>query len=340
MKFQRFRLWARSRLPRALFAVGIALATLQAPSSAQGLFARTTPRQVTVEVLDIGQGDSILIRSPEGKTALIDAGPTKDAAAQLLKRKGISTIDLVAVSHHHSDHFGGMEQIIRLYKPRYFLASNSGHTTKSYLKLLKTVEEEQITAIAPTSKPRRIELGSVELTILPQPPEDTRNENNNSIGIRLQYGNFSAILTGDSEIRQRRWWRESHPELLRDCTVMKLAHHGSHNGVDLQWLRLVRPELAVVSLGKDNSFGHPHAEVLTLLTQNRVPLLRTDQVGTITIESDGSNWRVVQPNLVRSGKPTQRDIDRVAVSPDDREQPVPTGSDSGRTPSSSRSRRR
>lgn len=317
MKFQRFRLWARSRLPRALFAIGIALATTSAPSSAQGLFARPTPKQVTVEVLDIGQGDSILIRSPEGKTALIDAGPTKDGAAKLLKSKGVATIDLVVVSHHHSDHFGGMEQIIRLYKPRYFLASNSGHTTKSYLKLLKTVEEEQITAIAPTSRPRRVELGSVELTIFPQPPEDARNENNNSIGIRLQYGNFSVLLTGDSEVSARRWWRERHPELLRDCTILKLAHHGSHNGTDQRLLQLVKPELAVVSLGKDNSFGHPHAEVLTLLRQNRVPLLRTDQVGTITIQSDGSNWKVAQPNLARKGKPTQDDVDRVAASPDD-----------------------
>lgn len=317
MKFQRFRLWARSRLPRALFAIGIALATAPAPSSAQGLFARPTPKQVTVEILDIGQGDSILIRSPEGKTALIDAGPTKDGAAKLLKSKGIATIDLVVVSHHHSDHFGGMEQIIRLYKPRYFLASNSGHTTKSYLKLLKTVEEEQITVIAPTSRPRKIELGSVELTIFPQPPEDTRNENNNSIGIRLRYGNFSALLTGDSEVSERRWWRERHPELLRNCTILKLAHHGSHNGTDQRLLQLVKPELAVVSLGKDNSFGHPHAEVLTLLRQNRVPLLRTDRFGTITILSDGSNWRVAQPNLARKGKPSQDDVDRVAASSDD-----------------------
>ena len=99
-------------------------------------------KSVVVEVLDIGQGDSILIRSPEGKTALIDAGPTKDGALNALRRKGITHLDLVALSHHHSDHYGGMDEVIRALKPRYFLASHSGHTTKTYLKLLQTVEAQ------------------------------------------------------------------------------------------------------------------------------------------------------------------------------------------------------
>ena len=129
-------------------------------------------KSVVVEVLDIGQGDSILIRSPEGKTALIDAGPTKDGALNVLRSKGITRLDLVAISHHHSDHYGGMAEVVRALKPRYFLASHSGHSTRSYLKLLQTVEAQGITAIQPSSRPRKIELGSVELTIFPQAPED------------------------------------------------------------------------------------------------------------------------------------------------------------------------
>ena len=125
-----------------------------------------------IDFLDIGQGDSILIRSPEGKTALVDAGPSRDAAAQLLKRKGITALDIVIVSHHHSDHYGGMDQVIRNFKPKYFMATGSSHTTKSYLKLLQTVKAEGITAVEPTAKPRKIELGSVILTVFPQPPLD------------------------------------------------------------------------------------------------------------------------------------------------------------------------
>jgi beta-lactamase superfamily II metal-dependent hydrolase len=265
-------------------------------------------------VLDVGQGDSILIRSPEGKTALIDAGPTRDGALNALRRSGVDHLDLVAISHHHIDHYGGMQEVIRAFKPRYFLASHSGHTTRTYLRLLQAVEAEGITAIQPASEARKIGLGSVELTIFPQPPEDRRDENNNSVCIRLKYGAFSLLLPGDSEGPERRWILQYHPALIRDCTILKLAHHGSRNGTDARWLAVVRPELAVASMGRNNEFGHPHSETLGLLQRNAIPLLRTDQLGTIIIESNGRDWSVAQPRVVRNGHPTQDDVDRVAAA--------------------------
>ena len=179
---------------------------------------------------------------------------------QALKRKGITALDIVIVSHHHSDHYGGMDQVIRTFKPRYFMATGSSHTTKGYLKLLQTVKSEGITAVEPTKKARKIELGSVILTVLPQPPETPDEENNNSIGVRLQYGKFSVLMTGDSEEDERQWWIKHNPDLISDCTILKLAHHGSHNGTNQAWLDLVQPELAVASLGSGNDYGHPHAE--------------------------------------------------------------------------------
>jgi competence protein ComEC len=306
-------------IQRSIRLLALLLVFLAAPSATRAQWASpgSSGKTLVVEVLDIGQGDSILIRSPEGKTALIDAGPTRKGALEVLKRKGITHLDLVAISHHHSDHYGGMEEVVRAMHPRYFLASNSGHSTKTYLKLLKEVEAESITAIQPTSRPRKIELGSVELTIFPQPPEDRKEENNNSIGIRLKYGTFSVLLTGDSETTERRWWQQHNPELVRDCTILKLPHHGSRNGTDSRWLDLVRPELTVASMGRDNDFGHPHPETLSLLASERIPLLRTDQLGTITLESDGRSWSVVRPAMARRGRPTQADIDRVATVPRD-----------------------
>jgi competence protein ComEC len=304
-----------------LVLTGLALVAMPRATEAQ-LFGRPAARPATIEVLDVGQGDSILIQSPEGKTALIDAGPSKNAALSILRRKGITSLDLVVLSHHHSDHYGGMDAVVRAMKPRYFLASRSGHTTTLYLKLLKTVEAENVTMIEPTSRPRKIELGSVELTIFPQPPEDRKEENNNSIGLRLKYGDFSVLLTGDSEETERQWWLKHDPELMRNCTILKLAHHGSRNGTDARWLQTVRPELAVASLGRNNDYGHPHSETITLLRRSGLPLLRTDQLGTITITSDGRTWQVVEPRLANRGHPTQAEIDRIAAS----ERDAPTGS--------------
>ncbi|MGC8640067.1 MAG: ComEC/Rec2 family competence protein [Isosphaeraceae bacterium] len=286
---------------RVLLLFGLLLAGPSGVSLAQSRsdWSHGATRYLIIDFLDIGQGDSILIRSPEGKTALVDAGPTKDGATRLLKQKGISAIDIVIVSHHHSDHYGGMEQVIRNFKPRYFMATGSSHTTKGYLRLLETVKSEGITAVEPTSKQRKIELGSVNLTVFPQPRYDHEEENNNSIGIRLDYGDFSALLTGDSETEERDWWIGHNPTLIRECTVVKLAHHGSRNGTDQGWLELVQPEIAVASVGAGNDYGHPHSETISLLRRNGIPLLRTDLRGTITIVSNGKTWNLVDPELAR-----------------------------------------
>jgi beta-lactamase superfamily II metal-dependent hydrolase len=301
----------------ALALAGLAWSAAPSVSQARFPFYRAPAAQpLRIDILDVGQGDSILIRSPEGKTALIDAGPTRNAALAALKRKGIKSLDLIAISHHHSDHYGGMDAVVKALKPHYFLASRSGHTTTLYLKLLKTIEAQGLTVIEPTSRTRKIELGSVELTLFPQPPEDRRDENNNSIGLKLTYGSFSVLLTGDSESTERSWWLQNDPELPSNCTILKLPHHGSRNGTDSRWLQAVRPQLAVASLGKDNEYGHPHSQTIELLRRRGIPLLRTDQVGSIAITSDGTEWQVAEPALSQRGRPTQAEIDRIAAAGD------------------------
>jgi beta-lactamase superfamily II metal-dependent hydrolase len=288
------------RLPaRLLLVFGLALAI--GPASAQ----QPTPQRAataTVEILDVGQGDAILVRSPEHKTALIDAGPSRHVV-ELLKARGVKSLDLVVVSHHHADHYGGMAAVIREFKPRVFLATDSSHSTPLYLRLLQVVRDSGMQAIFPTDSPRKIELGSVVLTVLPQPPEDHRDENDNSIGIRLQYGSFSMLLTGDSEAGERAYWETKVPDLIRDCSVLKLAHHGSKNGTDARWLELVRPQVAVASMGRNNGFGHPSPQTIDLLDRLGIPLVRTDQEGTITLESDGKDWRFVVGALAARGPP-------------------------------------
>jgi beta-lactamase superfamily II metal-dependent hydrolase len=267
-------------IPRAVLALALAASSATARAA-----------DASIEILDVGQGDAILIRSPEGKTALIDAGPAREVVATL-RKQGVSSLDLLVLSHHHADHYGGMAEVVKAFRPRVFLAANSSHTTTLYLKLLETVRDANIRAIQPGEAPRKIGLGSVVLTVFPQPPDDPRDENDNSIGLRLDLGDFSALLTGDSQAKARAFWERECPSLLKDVTILKIAHHGSRNGTDAKWLDLARPELAVASLGATNDYGHPHPETLALLQRRRIPLLRTDLDGTIAIVSDGKTWDV------------------------------------------------
>ena len=286
-------------------AVIVALSLAATTLSAQ-LFHHARPAGTAVfEFLDVGQGDSVLIRSPEGKTALIDAG-TSTHVVQTLRQHGITSLDLVVVSHHHSDHYGGMHAVIEQFHPKYFLVSNRSHTTPLYLKLLKGVRDQGIRTVYPTDRPRRIELGSLVLTVFPQPPEDPKEENNNSIGIRVDDGAVSVLLTGDSEETERQWWIEHCPQLIRNAQILKLAHHGSRNGTNARWLDLVRPRLAVASVGTGNDYGHPHRETLELLSSYRIPLRRTDQVGTVTVQSDGERWELLAPEVADRSEPDER----------------------------------
>jgi competence protein ComEC len=126
------------------------------------------------------------------------------------------------------------------------------------------------------------------------------------VGIRVQHGTFSVLLPGDAERTERAWWEREVPDLCAKATVLKLAHHGSNNGTDARWLELVRPELAVASVGKGNDYGHPGSEMLALLARYGIPLLRTDLDGTIVVESDGRRWRVLRRQITASGPPAEK----------------------------------
>lgn len=189
--------------------------------------------------------------------------------------------------------------MIREFGPPVFAASTSSYTSPMYLQLLHLVQNEDLVVLSidPGQPRRKIELGSVILTILPQPPEDLREENNNSVGLRVDFGRASVLLTGDSEDAERAWWMDpanGAVDLVRDCDVLKLAHHGSENGVDSTWLALVRPRLVVVSLGEGNPYGHPDPEALELVAAAGVPLRRTDRHGTITLRSFGRRFELVE----------------------------------------------
>ncbi len=202
-------------LSRLAFAVTVSL-SLSLASCTPPIPPHALPGAVTVSILDVGQGDAILVRSPEGKTAPIDAGQSSKIVSTL-EHQGVNALDLVVVSHHHADHYGGMNEVIRAFHPRIFLASSSSHTSPAYLKLLQLGRDRGIPAIGPLQTPRKIELGTVVLTVFPQAPDDPKEENNNSIGIRVEYGNFSMLLPGDAQTQSGGGGKADGSQPLRRC---------------------------------------------------------------------------------------------------------------------------
>src|SRR5262245_13192798 len=299
----------------------VALALITAPAQTKGQTQALGSKVASVEFLDVGQGDAILIRSPEGKTALVDAGPSSHVV-RLLRDRGVTALDLAVVSHHYADHYGGLAAVRAAFPTRFSLATNSAHTTPQYLKLLERVRDQGIPLLAPTERPRKIDLGSVTLAVLPQPPEDRDEENDNSIGLRVQYGSVAWLLTGDSQAGERTWWERHCPELVRDATVLKLAHHGSRNGTDSAWLRLVRPRLAVISVGASNSYGHPSPETIALVERAGIPLMRTDRDGSIATQSDGRRLIMGEPAAGPRGPPVTAQRERADMSVKARPQPT------------------
>jgi beta-lactamase superfamily II metal-dependent hydrolase len=240
------------------------------------------PDQIELIFLDVGQGDAIVVRSPEGKVALIDAGPGTDIPS-VLRQHGIDTIDIAIVSHAHADHIGGMERVLQSMPVRFFLDNGLPHTTATYGSLMRALQSSDITYLEATA--RTISLGSVSLTILPPPGGD--DQNTNSVGVLVEYGEFKVLLTGDSEVGELQYF------LLMgvpDVTVLKAAHHGSRNGVTPAWLSATKPEVVVVSVGHGNTYGHPHEWALRYYETVAEQVFRTDIDGEVVVfgDRDGS----------------------------------------------------
>jgi competence protein ComEC len=237
--------------------------------------------------LDVGQGDAVVIRSPEGKVALIDAGETQSIVYHL-QSHGIDSIDLAVATHPHADHIGGMAAVIRRFPVRYYMDNGVHHTTSVYYYLAWILNRSNVVYLEPTS--RTIALGSVQLRVLPPPAGDSLL-NDGSIGLVVEYGDFRALLTGDSEIDELNHFLALG---VPDVTVLKAAHHGSRNGVSPAWLSATKPEVVAISVGKDNPYGHPHPWALRYYEAVTNAIYRTDQHGEVTIRGNADGTFEVQ----------------------------------------------
>jgi beta-lactamase superfamily II metal-dependent hydrolase len=280
-------------LGRAALAGALLLALLAAPAPAQDLVIR---------FFNVGQGDAALITSPEGKTALIDGGNADGLASYDLSQLHVDSLDLVVASHNHADHIGGLQDILRTAQVGAYMENGVAASTATYESVHAFLVARHIRYLA--AVPRTIQLGSVALRILPMPTPD-KSQNNSSVGVLVTYRGFTALFTGDAEGKERTFW-EAHAELPR-VAVLKVAHHGSVNGTDPTWIKATRPVVAVISVGKDNTYGHPSSKTLSTLERAGVQVYRTDRDGDITVAVDslgGFTVRAETPEPTRSWPPS------------------------------------
>ena len=233
----------------------------------------------------MGQGDATLIRSPTGQVALIDAGPAHSADSpgigDHLRRLAVDRIDLLVASHNHADHIGGVPEVLGIVPVRFFMDNGIPHTTLTYRRMLEAMLEADVPLLEPER--RTIDLGAVVLEILPPPGDEALGHNDNSVGVVLRYGDFRATFAGDAEETLWGYWLRTTPEALEPVHVHKASHHGSRNGDIPEAIERLRPEWVVVSAGRGNRYGHPHAEALALYRSVGARVVTTARAGSITV---------------------------------------------------------
>ncbi|MDP2312343.1 MAG: ComEC/Rec2 family competence protein [Pseudomonadota bacterium] len=246
-----------------------------------------------MDVLDVGQGDAILIRTPANKTILIDAGDGDVNLPKLLTGLGVTSLDLVIGTHAHADHIGGMDEVLDAFPVKNYIDNGLPHTTRTYESVMARIEQKQIpyrTGIVGTSF--KLDDGAVlELLFPPATPlKDTRSDlNSNSVVARLTHGDDCFLFTGDSEEPTERALVAAG---LGQCDVLKVAHHGSNHSSTPAFLAAVKPSIAVISVGTGNRYGHPGEETMGRLEGTSAALYRTDLDGQVTLLSDGKKIKV------------------------------------------------
>jgi competence protein ComEC len=245
--------------------------------------ARTASPGLRVTVLDVGQGDSILLKPREGEPVLVDGGPHGDDLRSQLEDEGVSGLAAVVVTHGESDHVGGIEELLGTFPIHRLLYGAPGAGVVRHARALGI----EATSIAGGSA---IESGDLSLEALWPPPAlldgpPAADPNQAAIVLLARWHGFSMLLTADAEA-------EAVPLDPGPVDVLKIAHHGSDDaGLDAL-LDRTGPRLAVISVGADNPYGHPTPDTLFALAEHRVPTLRTDDDGEVTIDATRRGWWV------------------------------------------------
>lgn len=248
----------------------------------------TAEDRLEVTFIDVGQADSILLEN-EGQYMLVDAGNNEDGPKLVtyLKGLGINQFNYVVGTHPHEDHIGGLDDIINNFNIKNFYMPDVITTTKTFEDVLDALENKNIALTIP-NKNDTFKLGDATIKVLYVGSEDEKDLNNTSIVLKATYQNVSFLLTGDASTKVE--GNLDRKDL--ESTVLKVAHHGSSTATNEEFLNLVNPKYAVISVGKNNQYNHPHTSVLNTLANHNITTYRTDEDGTIQMITDGVNIEI------------------------------------------------
>ncbi len=253
------------------------------------LSPESEPEVLRLTALDVGQGDAILLQTPNGSDVLVDGGPDDRVRQQLSRHLPAAdrTIELVVLTHPDLDHVGGLPAVARSYRIERVLETGVRSTSQADAAWVSEVTKQGSERIQAQAG-QRLEIDGVWFDVLwPDASTDlaTPKRNETSVVLRVTYGATSFLLTGDisSDVEARMVQTGT----LTDVDVLKAPHHGSISSSSEEFLDAVKPETAMISVGKKNRYGHPHPVVVRRLVKRGIRVLRTDEVGDVVCESDG-----------------------------------------------------
>ncbi len=247
-----------------------------------------------VAFLDVGQGDAIFIRAENGNQVLLDGGPNKAVLNQLSRVMPFydRSIDLLVSSHPHQDHLAGLIEVLKRYNVDAVIESCVDYKSPETEVWKNILANKKITDFCGT-RGMKINLDKDLYLEILLPIGGVKNSDPHSgmLVAKLVYGKTSYLLMGDTEKPLENYLISLDGQELK-TNVLKIGHHGSKMSTSESLLGFSSPQYAVISVGKDNSYGHPHKETLDILNKFQIPILRTDESGTIKIKSDGNNVTV------------------------------------------------
>jgi competence protein ComEC len=251
----------------------------------------TVNNELEVTFLDVGQGDAILIEAPNNVDVLIDGGRTKKILDLLSAELpfGDDTIDVVIATHPDADHIGGLPFVLDAYTVDKVFEPGVSSSTQTYQAFQSRIRDKKIER-GLARRGMRIVLDAEKNIVIDilYPDRDTTGWETNeaSIVARLSYGTTSFLLTGDSPV-EKEFYLVKHDGIALQSSVLKLGHHGSKTSSSESFLKTVAPLHAIISAGKNNSYGHPHPSVLSRLNQLHIPYFETSKMGSIRFVTDG-----------------------------------------------------